>query len=170
MSNEEDMTRGIDGKNYIVIGALAGIGYAAAYGLASRSISATQSLAVKETSDSYYQHMVQNRKTLPEGTPQSFQEGWDAAKKDINTLKFEILHWWGNEGVSPNDWKALLKREGFPLYQNNIDVAKPSKTNATNKLSNDGLEVFLKASVFHKHDLQISVQGNTVPCLLWGWQ
>ncbi|GJU30687.1 3-phosphoglycerate kinase [Tanacetum coccineum] len=60
--------------------------------------------------------------------------------------------------VSPNDWKALLKREGFPLYQNNIDVAKPSKTNATNKLSNDGLEVFLDGSVFYKHDLQIWVK------------
>ncbi|MQL99989.1 hypothetical protein Taro_032717 [Colocasia esculenta] len=27
---------------------------------------------------------------LLEGTPQSFQEGWAAAKKDINTLKFEL--------------------------------------------------------------------------------
>ncbi|MQL92422.1 hypothetical protein Taro_025043 [Colocasia esculenta] len=30
------------------------------------------------------------RKQLLEGTPQSFQEGWAAAKKDINTLKFEL--------------------------------------------------------------------------------
>ncbi|KAI4367175.1 hypothetical protein MLD38_022942 [Melastoma candidum] len=37
-----------------------------------------------------YQPLVSNRKTLLEGTPQSFQEGWAAAKKDINTLKFEL--------------------------------------------------------------------------------
>ncbi|KAI3675831.1 hypothetical protein L1987_85427 [Smallanthus sonchifolius] len=43
-----------------------------------------------ETGGSHCQPMVQNRKTLLEGTPQSFQEGWAAAKKDINTLKFEL--------------------------------------------------------------------------------
>lgn len=37
-----------------------------------------------------YQPMIPNRKTLLEGTPQSFQEGWATAKKDINTLKFEL--------------------------------------------------------------------------------
>ncbi|CAN8264396.1 unnamed protein product [Cochlearia groenlandica] len=37
-----------------------------------------------------YQPMIPNRKTLIESTPQSFQEGWAAAKKDINTLKFEL--------------------------------------------------------------------------------
>ncbi|GMH03028.1 hypothetical protein Nepgr_004867 [Nepenthes gracilis] len=42
------------------------------------------------TVESYYQPMVSSRKTLLEGTPQSFQEGWAAAKKDINTLKFEL--------------------------------------------------------------------------------
>ncbi|CAL4887177.1 unnamed protein product [Urochloa decumbens] len=30
------------------------------------------------------------RRQLLEGTPQSFQDGWAAAKKDINTLKFEL--------------------------------------------------------------------------------
>lgn len=40
--------------------------------------------------ESNYQPVVSNRKTLLEGTPQSFQEGWAAAKKDINTLKFEL--------------------------------------------------------------------------------
>uniref|UniRef100_A0A1D1XTD0 Root phototropism protein 3 n=1 Tax=Anthurium amnicola TaxID=1678845 RepID=A0A1D1XTD0_9ARAE len=38
----------------------------------------------------HYQPMVPSRKQLLEGTPQSFQEGWAAAKKDINTLKFEL--------------------------------------------------------------------------------
>ncbi|KAL9231910.1 hypothetical protein vseg_007071 [Gypsophila vaccaria] len=42
------------------------------------------------TMESQYQPMVSNRKTLLEGTPQSFQEGWTTAKKDINTLKFEL--------------------------------------------------------------------------------
>ena len=40
--------------------------------------------------ESQYQPMISNRKTLLEATPQSFQEGWSAAKKDINTLKFEL--------------------------------------------------------------------------------
>uniref|UniRef100_A0A7N0ZXT4 Root phototropism protein 3 n=1 Tax=Kalanchoe fedtschenkoi TaxID=63787 RepID=A0A7N0ZXT4_KALFE len=44
--------------------------------------------SLKEAGD--YQPMVTNRKTLLEGTPQSFQEGWSTAKKDINTLKFEL--------------------------------------------------------------------------------
>uniref|UniRef100_A0A803MCC9 NPH3 domain-containing protein n=2 Tax=Chenopodium quinoa TaxID=63459 RepID=A0A803MCC9_CHEQI len=40
--------------------------------------------------ESQFQPMVSTRKTLLEGTPQSFQEGWSSAKKDINTLKFEL--------------------------------------------------------------------------------
>ncbi|XP_057812507.1 root phototropism protein 3 [Salvia miltiorrhiza] len=40
--------------------------------------------------EAQYQPLIPNRKTLLEGTPQSFQEGWAAAKKDINTLKFEL--------------------------------------------------------------------------------
>ncbi|KAG5023192.1 hypothetical protein JHK82_019094 [Glycine max] len=46
--------------------------------------------SLKEGAESHYQPMIPNRKTLLEGTPQSFQEGWTAAKKDINTLKFEL--------------------------------------------------------------------------------
>lgn len=38
----------------------------------------------------FTQPMVTNRKTVVEGTPQSFQEGWTAAKKDVNTLQFEL--------------------------------------------------------------------------------
>ncbi|KAJ0981445.1 hypothetical protein J5N97_009700 [Dioscorea zingiberensis] len=51
---------------------------------------AIASSALKEAGDSHYQPMVSTRKQLLEGTPQSFQEGWAAAKKDINTLKFEL--------------------------------------------------------------------------------
>ncbi|WCJ18821.1 Phototropic-responsive NPH3 family protein [Euphorbia peplus] len=46
--------------------------------------------SLKEAGDPQFQTVVPNRKTLLEGTPQSFQEGWAAAKKDINTLKFEL--------------------------------------------------------------------------------
>ncbi|XP_068638975.1 root phototropism protein 3-like isoform X1 [Aristolochia californica] len=48
--------------------------------------------AVKEsTAGSHYSHpVISTRKALLEGTPQSFQEGWATAKKDINTLKFEL--------------------------------------------------------------------------------
>ncbi|KAK1402360.1 Root phototropism protein 3 [Heracleum sosnowskyi] len=46
--------------------------------------------SVKDTGEMQYQPMVSNRKTLLEGTPQSFQEGWATAKKDISTLKFEL--------------------------------------------------------------------------------
>uniref|UniRef100_A0A9I9DI08 NPH3 domain-containing protein n=1 Tax=Cucumis melo TaxID=3656 RepID=A0A9I9DI08_CUCME len=45
---------------------------------------------IKEAGDSRFQPIASSRKTLLEGTPQSFQEGWTAAKKDINTLKFEL--------------------------------------------------------------------------------
>ncbi|KAK7328115.1 hypothetical protein VNO77_22211 [Canavalia gladiata] len=40
--------------------------------------------------ESHYHSMVTNRNAILEETPQSFQEGWTAAKKDINTLKFEL--------------------------------------------------------------------------------
>lgn len=46
--------------------------------------------SLKEANDSQFQPLVANRKTLLEATPQSFQEGWATAKKDINTLKFEL--------------------------------------------------------------------------------
>ncbi|KDP40950.1 hypothetical protein JCGZ_24949 [Jatropha curcas] len=51
---------------------------------------ALASSSLKEAGEAQYQPMIPNRKTLLEGTPQSFQEGWTAAKKDINTLKFEL--------------------------------------------------------------------------------
>ncbi|THG01656.1 hypothetical protein TEA_011733 [Camellia sinensis var. sinensis] len=46
--------------------------------------------SLKEAADAHYPPMASNKKTLLEGTPQSFQEGWAAAKKDINTLKLEL--------------------------------------------------------------------------------
>ncbi|KAK7252294.1 hypothetical protein RIF29_36137 [Crotalaria pallida] len=61
--------------------------------LFSEQVKITNALAnnsLKEGAESQYQPVISNRKTLLEGTPQSFQEGWIAAKKDINTLKFEL--------------------------------------------------------------------------------
>lgn len=51
---------------------------------------AISSSSLKDAGDSHYQPLVSNRKSLLEATPQSFQEGWTTAKKDINTLKFEL--------------------------------------------------------------------------------
>ncbi|KAF2320480.1 hypothetical protein GH714_027635 [Hevea brasiliensis] len=61
--------------------------------------------SLKEAGGTQYQLMIPNRKTLLEGTPQSFQEGWTAAKKDINTLKFEL------ETVKTNDINLLKKKK-----------------------------------------------------------
>ncbi|ERN02912.1 hypothetical protein AMTRI_Chr04g187250 [Amborella trichopoda] len=45
---------------------------------------------IKDQVDPQYQPLIPTRKALLEATPQSFQEGWSTAKKDINTLKFEL--------------------------------------------------------------------------------
>ncbi|CAN6485053.1 unnamed protein product [Victoria cruziana] len=61
--------------------------------LFSEQIKISNALAVnsmKEGPEPQCTPMVQTRRTLLEGTPQSFQEGWATAKKDINTLKFEL--------------------------------------------------------------------------------
>ncbi|CAL5021338.1 unnamed protein product [Urochloa decumbens] len=58
----------------------AGAGVAAALGRAVAADAAAPSPAMPATM----------RRQLLEGTPQSFQDGWAAAKKDINTLKFEL--------------------------------------------------------------------------------
>ncbi|PWA99690.1 BTB/POZ fold [Artemisia annua] len=44
----------------------------------------------RDSSDPHFQQIVPNRKTLLEETPQSFQDGWTTAKKDINTLKLDL--------------------------------------------------------------------------------
>ncbi|GAB4838413.1 26S proteasome regulatory subunit 6B [Ancistrocladus abbreviatus] len=54
------------------------------------NVIANSTLKEAATGDPCYQPLVSNRKALLEGTPQSFQEGWAAAKKDIDTVKFEL--------------------------------------------------------------------------------
>ncbi|XP_056867398.1 root phototropism protein 3 isoform X2 [Raphanus sativus] len=49
-----------------------------------------ESTTLGEAMGTTYQPMIPNRKTLIDATPQSFQARWAAAKKDINTLKFEL--------------------------------------------------------------------------------
>lgn len=83
---------------------------------------AIASSSIKEAGDSHYQPMVPNRKTLLEGTPQSFQEGWATAKKDINTLKFEL------ETVKT---KYLELQHEMENLQRQFDkVAKPKQQSA----------------------------------------
>ena len=61
--------------------------------LASSSSSAASALlANKAAADAVVAPLQppMSRRQLLDGTPQSFQEGWAVAKKDINTLKFEL--------------------------------------------------------------------------------
>ncbi|CAD6250616.1 unnamed protein product [Miscanthus lutarioriparius] len=59
--------------------------------LASSSSSAASALLANKVGDAVGPPpMPPTRRQLLDGTPQSFQEGWAAAKKDINTLKFEL--------------------------------------------------------------------------------
>ncbi|CAL0300820.1 unnamed protein product [Lupinus luteus] len=60
--------------------------------------------------DSHTQPMVINRKTLLEGTPYSFQEGWANAKKDINSLKFELESVKTKYLELQNDMESLQKQ------------------------------------------------------------
>uniref|UniRef100_A0A5B7B362 Putative root phototropism protein 3 n=1 Tax=Davidia involucrata TaxID=16924 RepID=A0A5B7B362_DAVIN len=78
--------------------------------------------SLKEAGENQLQPTISNRKTLLDGTPQSFQEGWAAAKKDINTLKFEL------ESVKA---KYLELQNDMENLQRQFDkMAKPKQTSA----------------------------------------
>lgn len=79
--------------------------------------------SLKDAGEYNYQPMVSTRKQLLEGTPQSFQEGWAAAKKDINTLKFEL------ESVKA---KYLELQNDMENLQRQFDTMTPSKPNKPN--------------------------------------
>lgn len=93
--------------------------------LFSEQIKITNAIAntsLKETSELQFQPAITNRKTLLEGAPQSFQEGWDAAKKDISTLKFEL------ESVKA---KYLELQNDMESLERQFDkVTKPKQTSA----------------------------------------
>ncbi|XP_059313788.1 root phototropism protein 3-like [Lycium ferocissimum] len=83
---------------------------------------AIANISLKEAAESHYQPLVSNRKSLLEATPQSFQEGWTGAKKDINTLKFEL------ETVKA---KYLELQNDMDNLQRQFDkIAKPKQVSA----------------------------------------
>ncbi|KAL6634594.1 hypothetical protein ACP70R_027265 [Stipagrostis hirtigluma subsp. patula] len=65
--------------------------------------------------------MPTTRRQLLDGTPQSFQEGWAAAKKDINTLKFEL------ESMKA---KYLELQHEMDALQKQVDRSAPSPAKA----------------------------------------
>ncbi|MED6108715.1 26S proteasome regulatory subunit 6B [Stylosanthes scabra] len=71
---------------------------------------ALASSSLKGDDESLNHPVVVNRKTLLEGTPQSFQEGWSSAKKDINTLKFELESVKAKYLELQNDMETLQKQ------------------------------------------------------------
>ncbi|MQL93960.1 hypothetical protein Taro_026612 [Colocasia esculenta] len=58
--------------------------------IASSSLKDVAAAGVELPHQLFHSLVPSPQKQLLEGTPQSFQEGWAAAKKDINTLKFEL--------------------------------------------------------------------------------
>ncbi|KAI3810285.1 hypothetical protein L1987_19896 [Smallanthus sonchifolius] len=101
-----------------------------------------------ETGGSHYQPMVPNRKTLLEGTPQSFQEGWAAAKKDINTLKFEL------ETVKT---KYLELQHDMENLQRQFDkVTKPKQQSAWSS----GWKKLSKMTKLSTMENNVASQGN----------
>ncbi|KAE8670046.1 Coleoptile phototropism protein 1 [Hibiscus syriacus] len=77
---------------------------------------------LKDPAETQYRPLIPNHKTLLEATPQSFQEGWLAAKKDINTLKFEL------ESVKA---KYLELQNDMENLQRQFDnMSKPKQTSA----------------------------------------
>lgn len=80
------------------------------------------SSSLKETGEYHYQPMVSARKQLLEGTPQSFQEGWAAAKKDINTLKFELESVKAKYLELQNDMENMQRQ-----FEKSLLSTKPSK-------------------------------------------
>ncbi|XP_050209351.1 root phototropism protein 3 [Mercurialis annua] len=108
---------------------------------------------LKEAGDSQYQPMIPNRKTLLEGTPQSFQEGWAAAKKDINTLKFELESVKTKYLELQNDMETLQRQ--FDKLTNKKQTASAWST-GWKKLSK-----FTKTTNLENHELGSQIAGNT---------
>lgn len=100
--------------------------------------------SLKEAGDSQYQPMVSNRKTLLEGTPQSFQEGWSTAKKDINTLKFEL------ESMKAKYLELQTDMENLQRQFDKVSKQKPSSawSSGWKKLSK-----LTKMSNLESHDM-----------------
>ncbi|KAJ9159173.1 hypothetical protein P3X46_024696 [Hevea brasiliensis] len=99
--------------------------------------------SLKEAGGTQYQLMIPNRKTLLEGTPQSFQEGWTAAKKDINTLKFELETVKTKYLELQNDMENLQRQ-----FDKMINKKTSAWTSGWKKLSK-----FTKTTTIENHDI-----------------
>lgn len=83
---------------------------------------AIANISLKDEGETHYQPLVSHHKSLLEATPQSFQEGWTAAKKDINTLKFEL------ETVKTK--YVELQNDMVDLQRQFDKIAKPKQASA----------------------------------------
>ncbi|XP_044508049.1 root phototropism protein 3-like [Mangifera indica] len=105
--------------------------------------------SLKEAAESQYQPIISNRKTLLEGTPQSFQEGWAAAKKDINTLKFEL---------ESSKGKYLELQDEMENLQRQFD--KMSKQKQTSAWSSGWKKLSRLTKMKQLEDVQTSADQN----------
>lgn len=107
--------------------------------------------SLKEAAENQYQPMISNRKTLLEGTPQSFQEGWATAKKDINTLKFEL------ETVKT---KYLELQNDMENLQRQFDKMTNKKQTSAWTTGWKKLSKFTKTTSLENHDIAPQVPAT----------
>ncbi|XP_058771714.1 root phototropism protein 3-like [Vicia villosa] len=103
--------------------------------------------------ETFTQPMVTNRKTLLEATPQSFQEGWTAAKKDVNTLKFEL------ESVKA---KYLELQSDMENLQKQFDKILKQKQSSAWSSGWKKLSKLTKMTSVQNHDHDISPRSNNL--------
>ena len=119
--------------------------------------------SLKEGAESHYQPMIPNRKTLLEGTPQSFQEGWTAAKKDINTLKFELESVKAKYMELQNDMASLQKQFDKMLKQKHTSAW----SSGWKKLSKLGRTTHLVENQDDSPEIQDSLEQNRKTTRRW---
>jgi molecular chaperone GrpE (heat shock protein) len=105
--------------------------------------------------ESFTQPIVTNRKTLVEATPQSFQEGWTSAKKDVNSLKFEVESVKAKYLELQNDMENLQKQFDKMLKQKHTSAWSSGwkKLSKLTKMTN----------VQQNHDQDVSSPHHIVP-------
>lgn len=115
---------------------------------------ANSSLKEGVADQSHFQPMISNRKTILEATPQSFQEGWTSAKKDINTLKFELESVKAKYLELQNDMENLQKQFEKVLKQKHTSAwssgwKKLSNLTKKSSVENQDIPPQIHASVEH---------------------
>ncbi|KAJ8764744.1 hypothetical protein K2173_009136 [Erythroxylum novogranatense] len=108
--------------------------------------------SLKQVGETQYQPVISNRKTLLEGTPLSFQEGWSAAKKDINTLKFEL------ESVKT---KYLELQNDMETLQRQFDKLTNKKQTSAWASGWKKLSKFTKMTNLESHDIGPQLPATT---------